>query len=72
MTSLITLPPLDPKMQAELRCSYEETDNAETRTRYQMVLLAQRGQTAPQIARLVLRSEDTVERVLKRFLAAGW
>jgi len=53
-------------MQAELRCRYEET-----RTRYQMVLLAQRGQTAPQIARLVLRSEDTVERVLKRFLAAG-
>src|SRR5947209_5306847 len=71
MTAPITLPPLDPKMQAELRCRYEETDNAETRTRYQMVLLAQRGQTAPQIARLVLRSEDTVERVLKRFLAAG-
>jgi len=59
-------------MQAELRCRYEETDNAETRTRYQMVLLAQRGQTAPQIARLVLRSEVTVGRVLKRFLAAGW
>ena len=50
---------------------YEETGNPETRTRYQMVLLAQRGQTAPQIARLVLRSEDTVERVLKRFLAGG-
>ena len=72
MTSLITLPPLVPKMQAELRCRYEETDNAETRTRYQMVLLTQRGQTAPQIARLVLRSEVTVGRVLKRFLAAGW
>jgi transposase len=71
MTAAITLPPLDAEMQAELRRRYEETDHAETRTRYQMVLLAQRGQTAPQIARLVLRSEDTVERVLKRFLAGG-
>ncbi len=39
--------------------------------RSKMVLLAQRGHTAPQIARLMLRSEDTVERVLKRFLAGG-
>ena len=71
MTAPITLPPVDAEMQAELRRRSEETDQAETRTRYQMVLLAQRGQTAPQIARLVLRSEDTVERVLKRFLAGG-
>ncbi len=36
-----------------------------------MMVLAQSGQTAPHIARLVLRSEDTVERVLKRFLTGG-
>lgn len=67
----ITLPSLDAAVQTELRRRYEETDHPETRTRYQMLLLAKSGQTAPQIARLVLRSEDTVERVLKRFLAGG-
>ena len=36
-----------------------------------MIVLAQAGHTAPHIARLVLRSEDTVERVLKRFLTGG-
>lgn len=71
MTVPITLPPLVAEVQAELCRRYEQTGNPETRTRYQMVLLAQRGHTAPQIARLVFRSEDTVERVLKRFLAGG-
>jgi transposase len=41
------------------------------RTRYQMLLLAQRGQTSTQIAGIVLRSQDTVVRVLKRFLTGG-
>jgi hypothetical protein len=36
-----------------------------------MILLAQQKYKGPQIARLVLRSEDTVARVLNRFLAAG-
>lgn len=71
MTAPITLPSLETEVEAELRQRYEETGHPETRTRYQMILLAQRGHTAPQIARLVLRSEDTVERVLKRFLAGG-
>ncbi len=34
MTAPITLPPLDAEIQAELRRRYEETDHAETRTRY--------------------------------------
>jgi len=67
----ITLPPLDEPLQAELHQRYEEAGDAETRTRYQMIVLAQSGQTAPHIARLVLRSADTVERVLKRFLTGG-
>jgi transposase len=52
------------------RC-YEETTDAETRTRFQMVLLAMAGQTAPVIAPVVRRSVDTVERVLHRYQAAG-
>jgi transposase len=36
-----------------------------------MLLLALQGQKSGQIARMVLRSQDTVERVLKRFLTAG-
>jgi len=36
-----------------------------------MLLLAQQAYKVPQIARIVLRSEDTVARVLKRFLAGG-
>jgi cytochrome P450 len=71
VTAPITLPRLDTATLAELRQRYEETPNAESRTRYQMILLAQQDYKVPQIARLVLRSEDTVARVLKRFLAVG-
>src|SRR5713226_3233321 len=71
MTAPITLSPVDPKTVAELRCRYEETPKVETRTRYQMILLALQGYKVPQIARMVLRSEDTVARVLNRFLAGG-
>jgi transposase len=67
----ITLPPLDTQLQAELHQRYEEASDAETRTRYQMILLARLGHTAPHIAHLVLRSEDTVARVLNRFLTGG-
>ena len=46
--------------------------DAQTRTRSQMLLLSATGQTATQIAQIVLRSLDTVVRVLKRFLSGGW
>jgi len=36
-----------------------------------MIVLAQLDQTVPHIARMVRRSEDTVVRVLNRFLSAG-
>ena len=71
MTTPIILPSLEKPTLAELRRRYEETNDAETRTRYQMLLLSLRGQTSSQIAQTVLRSQDTVVRVLKRFLAAG-
>jgi Winged helix-turn helix len=63
--------PLDPAEQAELEHRYRTTRDAETRTRYQMVLLAAQGHTPPQIAMLVRRSPDTVRRVLKRYLTGG-
>jgi transposase len=68
---MITIAPLEPVVLADLRRHYEEASTAETRTRYHMVLLAQQGLRVPQIARLVVRSEDTVARVLKRFLTQG-
>lgn len=71
MPAPITLPPLDEQLQAELRQRYEEATDAETRTRYQMILLAQLGHPVSHIARMVLRSKDTVARVLNRFLAGG-
>ena len=71
MTAPVTLPRLDAATHIKLRQRYEETPNVESRTRYQMILLAQQEYKVLQIARIVLRSEDTVARVLKRFLAGG-
>jgi transposase len=62
---------LDPAAHAELARRYLTTRDAETRTRYQIVLLNAQGHTPPQIAGLVRRSPDTVRRVLKRYLAGG-
>jgi hypothetical protein len=67
----ITLPPLDAALQFQLYQRYEKARDAETRTRYHMMMLAQSGHPTPHIARLVLRSEDTIERVLNRFLTGG-
>ena len=47
--------------------SWSNRSSTETRTRYQMLLHSLRGQTSSQIAQIVLRSQDTVVRVLKRF-----
>jgi transposase len=71
LTKPLALPPLDEETLTELRRRYEKSPDAETRTRYQMLLLSLQGQKSSQIAHTVLRSQDTVERVLKRFLAGG-
>ena len=71
VTAPITIPRVDPATLTELRQRYEETPNVESRTRYQMILLAQQEYKVPKIARIVLRSEDTGYRVLNRFLAGG-
>ena len=71
LTKPLTLPPMDEEALSELRRRYEKSPDAETRTRYQMLLLSLQGQKSSQIAHTVLRSQDTVERVLTRFLAGG-
>src|SRR6266566_1829374 len=71
LTKPLTLPPMDEEALTELRRRYEKSPDAETRTRYQMLLLSLQGQKSSQIAHTVLRSQDTVERVLNRFLAGG-
>jgi transposase len=62
---------LDEAARGEVERRFDATDDAETRTRCQMVLLAADGRTAPEIAPVVRRSEDTVQRVLRRYQAGG-
>ena len=57
--------------RAEVDECYERASDAEARTRYQIVLLAADGHTAPQIAPLVRRSVDTVRRVVHRYRDGG-
>jgi len=62
---------LNEGQRSEVERSYRAARDAETRTRYQMVLLAADGRSAPQIGWLTRRSEDTVRRVLGRFVHQG-
>src|SRR6266699_1090757 len=71
MTAPITITSLDESTVVELRRRYDETTDAETRTRYQILLLSLRGLASSQIAQIVLRSQDTVVRVLKWFFTGG-
>ncbi|HEY1349440.1 MAG TPA: helix-turn-helix domain-containing protein [Ktedonobacteraceae bacterium] len=72
MTAPTTLTSLEKPTRAERRRRSEETTDAQTRTRDQMLWLSLRGQTSSQIAQTVRRSQETVVRVLKRFLTSGW
>jgi transposase len=71
MSTLLSFPTPSSSPEAVVRERYESAPDAETRTRYQMVLLAQHGLNATAIAPLVLRSHDTVSRVLVRYQAGG-
>ena len=62
---------LDEGAQRALAERFNQTRDAETRLRYQMILLAADGRTASQIAPLVRRSVDTVQRVLHRYRTEG-
>ena len=67
----MTLDPLAPDALAAVAAAFNATEDAETRLRYQMVLLAHQGKAAPEIARLTLRGADTVVRVLHRYTSGG-
>jgi transposase len=72
MPPRLRLPSLAAEQRAELRACFEQAPDPETRTRYQIVWLAAAEHRSPsEIASLVLRSHDTVQRVLHRFLAGG-
>ncbi len=62
---------LDDVARAELAGRFEATDDAETRTRYQMLLLLAQGRTPAEVGALVRRSAATVRRVLRRYQADG-
>ena len=62
---------LDGAADAELEGRYQAADDAETRTRYQMLLLLAAGRTPAGVGTLVRRSPATVRRVLRRYRAAG-
>ncbi len=62
---------LDEVARAELARRFEATDDAETRTRYQMLLLLAEGRTPAEVGALVRRSAATVRRVLRRYQADG-
>jgi transposase len=71
MAKPLTLPPLSDTQVTKLRRLYETTPHAKLRLRSHIVLLAPQGRSVAEIAAIVLRSRDTVERVLKRFLQGG-
>ena len=72
LTTPITLPPLDEQTLTELRQRYDDAFDAETRIRYQMLLLSARGQTSTQIAAIVLMINlEVVRRADRRVVVAA-
>jgi transposase len=71
MATPLTLPPLSDTQVTELRQLYDTTTKPKLRLRSQIVLLAHQGRAVAEIAAIVFRSRDTVERVLKRFRQGG-
>jgi transposase len=62
---------LDQATRSAVSESYEHTRGAVERTNCQIVLLADEGRNAPEIAWLVRRGPDQVRTVLHRFQAEG-
>lgn len=68
----ITLPELSPEAIAELDQLYRTTHEVRLRMRAQIILLAaEQGMLAPDIAKVVRSDEETVRSWLKRYLAEG-
>src|SRR5215471_21282992 len=71
MANPLTLPPLTDTQVIALRQLYDTTTKAKLRLRAHIILLAHQRRSVAEIAASVLRSRDTVERALKRFLQGG-
>ena len=71
MAQPLTLPPLSDTQITALRQLYETATTPKVRLRAQIVLLAHQGRAVVEIAAIVFRSRDTVERVLQCFLQGG-
>lgn len=71
MAKPLALPPLPAPQVTALRQLYDTAPAAKLRLRAQMVLLAHQGRSVAEIAAIVFRRRDTVERVLKCFLRRG-
>jgi transposase len=68
----IELKPLNKEALSELGELYDSTKEARMRTRAQMILLAaEQKLTAPQIAKIVRKDEQTVRRWLRRYEVEG-
>src|SRR5215203_4968320 len=68
----IRLDELSQQQLGELDSSYHTTRDVRVRTRAQMILLAaERGLVAAEIAAIVRQDEETVRRWLARYLAEG-
>ena len=71
MPVAFTMAPLAEERRAALEAAFNATRDAETRLRYQMVVLGHQGKSAPEIGRLTLRDPRVVIRALRRFAAEG-
>jgi len=72
MPKRTVLPSLTAEAHTDLLARYEAAPDSETRTRFQMIMLAvEQGLTTFQIAALVHRSHDVVMRVLQRYRDDG-
>ena len=71
MARPLALPPLSASQVTELRHLYDTAPDAKLWLRAQMVLLAHQGRSVAEIAAMVFRNRDTIERVLTRCLRGG-
>jgi transposase len=63
--------PLSPEQEAMLRDCYRQTEDADLRTRCQMILFCGRGKTVPEIAELTFFGADAVLYWIERYQQEG-
>ncbi len=68
---MIRIGPLSPAQMTELRTMYRTTKDVRIRTRAQIILLANDGLSAPQIANIVHLDPESVRHHLKRYRDEG-